>query len=216
LELCFFCVGLLGACFFASCPFSGSGSEINQPALCCQCVMLVCWLFFNFTTSFDFGCCSLAREMSFANHYLPYFRLWLITCPLSALLPFQSLFGNQTLSPTLFSGVLRALCPLFWVFLFSSFLLFSFFVWEAGVSLSSMLCWFIPGVAVGIPRAAYLLTCWSLSRKQVWSQHLTVWGPSCFLSVRWCGEVLYWLKVQGVRFLILLGSFLLPSVVPAS
>jgi hypothetical protein len=42
LDLGFCCVGLLGACFFASCPFSGAQSEIYQPAPCCQCVMLVC------------------------------------------------------------------------------------------------------------------------------------------------------------------------------
>jgi hypothetical protein len=40
-------------------------------------------LFFNFAELFDFGCCSLAQEMSFVVHYL------LITCLLSAFLPFQ-------------------------------------------------------------------------------------------------------------------------------
>jgi hypothetical protein len=35
--------------------------------------MLVCWLFFNFATSFDFGHCSLAHEMS----------LWTTICPIS-------------------------------------------------------------------------------------------------------------------------------------
>jgi hypothetical protein len=74
LELGFCCVGLLGACFFASPPFSGARSEICQPALCCQCVMLVCWLLFNFAMSFDFECCSLAQDMRFVDRYLPYFR----------------------------------------------------------------------------------------------------------------------------------------------
>jgi hypothetical protein len=31
--------------------------------------------------SFDFGWCSLAQEMSFVDHYLPYFRQWLISPP---------------------------------------------------------------------------------------------------------------------------------------
>jgi hypothetical protein len=89
LELSFHRVGLLGACFFASPPLSGSRSEIRQPAPCCQRVMMVCWLFFNFAVSFFFGCCSLAQERSFVDSYLPYFRQRLITCLLLALLPFQ-------------------------------------------------------------------------------------------------------------------------------
>jgi hypothetical protein len=60
----------------------------------------------------------------------------------------------------------------------------------AGVRLSSGLCWFIPGVAVEIPCATYLLTCWSASPKHFWSWHLAPWEPSCFLSVTWYGEVL--------------------------
>jgi hypothetical protein len=39
---------------------------------------------------------------------------------------------------------------------------------------------------------------------------------SCFLSLTWHGEALYGLWVQGVRVLILLGSFFLPSVLPES
>jgi hypothetical protein len=77
-------------------------------------------------------------------------------------------------------------------------LLFSFVFWGAlEVSLSRGECWFIPGVAVGIPHAAYLLTCWSASPKQVWIWHLAVREPSCFLSVMWCGEGLYRLGVQS-------------------
>jgi hypothetical protein len=41
LELCFCCVGLLEACFFALYPFSEARSEICQLTLCCQRVMLV-------------------------------------------------------------------------------------------------------------------------------------------------------------------------------
>jgi hypothetical protein len=40
--------------------------------------------------------------------------------------------------------------------------------------------------------------------------------PSYFLSVMWCGEALYRLGAQGVRVLILLCGFILPSVAPAS
>jgi hypothetical protein len=62
---------------------------------------------------------------------------------------------------------------------------------------------------------AHLLVC-QMSPKQVWSQHLAAREPSCFLSVTWLGEALYWLGFQGVKILILLGAFFLPSVAPAS
>jgi hypothetical protein len=45
---------------------------------------------------FDFGYCSLAQEMSFVDRYLPYFRQRLITHLLLALLPFQSLFTENS------------------------------------------------------------------------------------------------------------------------
>jgi hypothetical protein len=48
-----------------------------------------------------------------------------------------------------------------------------FFFCGARVSLSRGICWFIPGVAMGIPRAAYLVTCWSASPKQVWNRYLS-------------------------------------------
>jgi hypothetical protein len=71
-------------------------------------------------------------EMSFVDHYLPYFRQLLITCPLSALLLFQSLFtesscGDQLLAPSHFS-VLRAPTPLCCVFFFSSLFIIQFFL----------------------------------------------------------------------------------------
>jgi hypothetical protein len=55
-----------------------------------------------------------------------------------------------------------------------------------------------------------------MSPKQVWSWHLVVWEPSCFLSVTWHGEALYGLGVQGVEVLILLGALFVASVAPAS
>jgi hypothetical protein len=74
------------------------------------------------------------------------------------LLPFQSLFnenscGDQLLGSPHFSGVLThpVPCLLIW---------WGFFWGEGRVSLSRGLCCFIPGVAVGIPCEAYLLTCW--------------------------------------------------------
>jgi hypothetical protein len=71
---------------------------------------------FHFAVSFDFGCCSLAQEMIFVDLYLPYFRQRLITCLLSALLPFQPLFTeslcrDQLLALLSFSSVLQQLHP---------------------------------------------------------------------------------------------------------
>jgi hypothetical protein len=62
---------------------------------------------------------------------------------------------------------------------------------------------------------AHLLVC-QMSHKQVWNQCLVAQESSCFLSVMWCGEALYGLRVQGVEVLILLGALFLPSVAPAS
>jgi hypothetical protein len=96
---------------------------------CCQHVVMVCWLFFIFAVSFDFGCCSLAQEMIFVDCYLPYFRQQLITGPLS--LPLQPLFtesssGDQLLAPLPFSGALPATLSLCCVLVFSSLLIVQF------------------------------------------------------------------------------------------
>jgi hypothetical protein len=129
------------------------------------------------------------------DHYLPYFRQQLITCPLSALLPFQSLFTEKfawrsaPCSSSLLQCVQSTPLPLLSVPL--QFLVYySVLFCGAGVSLSRGLCCFIPGVAEGILHAAYLLTCWSASPKHVWSWCLKVQEPSCFLSVMWRGEAL--------------------------
>jgi hypothetical protein len=207
-------VDLLGTSFFALHPLSGKSSEIRQLALCCYANLLTV---FNFPMSFDFGCCSLAQEMSFVDHYLPYFMQQLITSSLLALLSFQSLFtessrGDQLLvlppSPVHSEhSAPSAACSFSVPCLLFRFFCFVFCFCRARVRLSRRLCWFIPGVAVGISHAAYLLTYWSASPMQVWRQHLAAWEPSCFLSVTWHGEDLYGLEVQGVKVLILLGGF---------
>jgi hypothetical protein len=87
---------------------------------------------------------------------------------------------------------------------------FFFFFCRAGFSLSRGLCWFIPGTAVGIPHAIYLLTCWSASSKQVWSWHLAVQEPSYSMEnvcMGWGFRVLY------IWFFLF---FFMPSVAPAS
>jgi hypothetical protein len=59
---------------------------------CCDGLLII----FQVAVSLDFGCCSLAQEMSVVDHYLLYFRQQLITCLLSALLPFQTLFTESS------------------------------------------------------------------------------------------------------------------------
>jgi hypothetical protein len=151
--------------------------------------------------------------------YLTYFRHWLITCPLSALLT-SSLcllkvceeISSLPLPPSpVLSGhtAPSAACP------FQFLVYYSVFLGGVGVSLPRGLPCFVTGEAVKIPCAAYVLTCWSASPKQVWSHHLEAWEPSCFLSVMWHGG-LYGVGVQNVRVLILLGVFFLPSVAPES
>jgi hypothetical protein len=63
-------ISAMGAYFFALSPFSGAGSVFPQ------------CLFFKFVGQFDFGCYSLAQEMSFVICYLLCFRDWLINHPL--------------------------------------------------------------------------------------------------------------------------------------
>jgi hypothetical protein len=77
---------------------------------------------------------------------------------------------------------------------------FFFFFCGVGVSLFRELCWFIPGVAVWIQCATYLLTFWSVSPKQAWIQCLEAQDSSSFLSVTWLGEALYGLEVQVSEF----------------
>jgi hypothetical protein len=73
------------------------------------------------------------------DSYLTYFRQWLITHLLSALLPFQPLFtesscGDQHLAPSPFSGVLSATPSLHFLFVFSSLFIVQFFFVGGGQS----------------------------------------------------------------------------------
>jgi hypothetical protein len=129
---------------------------------CCQHVVMFCWLFFNFAVSFDFRCCSLAQEMSFVDHYLPYFMQRLITHPLSALLPFQPFLLKvcaeirSLLSPFLwctYSIPPPLLCVSFQFHVYSVI----YFFLQGGVNLSRGLCWFIPGVTGVIPHDTWCL-----------------------------------------------------------
>jgi hypothetical protein len=167
-------------------------SVTHQLVPCCQHVVMVSWLFFNFAELFDFGCCSLVLEMIYVDRYLPYFRQWLITHPLLLLLLFQPFVYwrfAQRWAPCLSPPSLvcfQSSHPLCCVLVFS--LLFSFFF--PGVSLPRGLGWFIPGVAVGMPCDAWCSPVWLAkclpsrfgARIWWWQQ------PSCFLSVTWCGE----------------------------
>jgi hypothetical protein len=158
----------------------GKVRDLSASSLLSSC-LLVCWFFFNFATSFDFGCCSLAQEMSFVDHYMPYFRQWLITCPPLALLSWytERSHGDQLVAPPPFSSALIAPHSLYSCSFSVPCLLFSFFGGVV-VSLPRGLWWFIPGVAVGILHATYLLTCWSAASKKVWSCFwplVTILGP---------------------------------------
>jgi hypothetical protein len=132
------------------------------------------------------------------------FTLYLGNCPLSALqqsvlpvshcskpCPPKPHWGKPPNSPSLaglFIQSSRGCLPLLFspaqsappsllCVLFSSLFIIQFFVClfcMVGISLSRGLCRFIPGVAVGVLHAAFLLTYWSASPKQVRSQHLIV------------------------------------------
>jgi hypothetical protein len=96
---------------------------------------------------------------------------------------------------------------------FSISCLFNFFWWGGGghSAQGAMLVYLRGGCGnTTCCLFAHQLVCCA-SPKQVWSQHLAAQEPSCFLSVMWLGETLYRLGVQGVKVLILLGAFFLPS-----
>jgi hypothetical protein len=131
---------------------------IHQLAPCYQCIVMVCWLFFNFVVSFDFGCCSLAQEMSFVDCYLPYFRHLPTVSPsvFSAFIYYKFMWRSASWSSLLFHCAYSTL-PTLLMFVFSSLFIFSFvcFVCHAGSHSVQGLCWFILGLAVGIPHDAW-------------------------------------------------------------
>jgi hypothetical protein len=88
--------------------------------------------------------------------------------------------------PLPISPELKAPCPLCYMSFSVPCLLFSFFFFcRAGINLSRGLCWFTPGVAVGVLCATHLLTCWSAPPKQAMSQCLSAQEPSWLLRVLW-------------------------------
>jgi hypothetical protein len=98
----------------------------------------------------------------------------------------QSLWGSLPLPLSLESSrcpTLFSMCPF-------QFLVFILFFFWAVVRLSRGLHWFIPVVAVRIPCATYLLTCWSVSPMQVRIWCLAAQEPSLFLCITWHGEVM--------------------------
>jgi hypothetical protein len=110
--------------------------------------------------------------------------------------------------PTLQSS--GALPSLLCVFCFFSAvcLLFSFF-FRVVVSLSRGLCCFIPGVAVVVPCAAYLLTSWSVSPKQARSWASGILGALLFSPFNM--ELGCYARAEGVEvseFCLLLVVFL--------
>jgi hypothetical protein len=144
--------------------------------------------------------CEGATKSTFFSRLIYLQFMWGCTSP-----PFS---GAQGAPPSL-------LCLLFSCLLFS-FFLFVFCFCEVGVSLSRGLCWFIPGVAVRILRATYLLTCWSACLKQVRNWCLAAREPSWFLLVLWCGEDMRGLVVWRCQSFAASWWFFLPSVSPVS
>jgi hypothetical protein len=104
--------------------------------------------------------------------------------------------SSLTPPPHAFFGALTAPHPLCCIFSAPClFFRFCSFCGAEGQSVQG-LCWFIPGLTVGILCCrlfAYLLVCW-ISPKQVWSQHLAVQEPSFFsqCNVVWRSFVQAW------------------------
>jgi hypothetical protein len=141
------------------CPFLwGKVSDPSASPLvsvCCDGLLIVFQLWMLLTGSGDEFCGPLPAL----------FQAWLIILPLAVnpsafpAICLLKMCGDQLLAPPSFFGALIAPCPLCCVLVFSSlfiqfFVLFCFFL-QQRVSLPWGLCWFIPGVAGGIPCDAW-------------------------------------------------------------
>jgi hypothetical protein len=127
------------------------------------CYMVHC-LFFNFAGQFDFGCYSLAQEITFVICYLPCFREWLITWLLSTFLPFQCLFTDSSAEISSFPlplSLVHFQCshPFCCMLDYSSWFIVQFFVW--GCQSAQGVFWFILGVPGAIPHDAWSSPFWS-------------------------------------------------------
>jgi hypothetical protein len=145
--------------------------------------------------------------MSFVNHYLPYFRQWLISHLLSAGYFYRLCLWRAASPP--FSGALKAPHPLCCMSFFSSLFIIQFFF-----SVQESVCsWGCAGLYQG----------W------LWEYHMTLifspvglhlpsrFGVSILFSqcnVAW--RCFVWAGGLGVRFLLLLSVFFLPRVAPVS
>jgi hypothetical protein len=185
---------------------------------------MICWLFFNFSVLFDFGCCSLAQEISLVDCYLPNFRQWLITHPLSALLLFQPLYTLlkvhvevSSLPHSPYPVSLQHSSPLLCVhFQFLVYCSGFFFCGAGGQSVQGTLLVYLRG-GCGNTVWHLVLTCWSAeclpSRfgAGVWWQG----SPPVSQCNVVCRSFLQ-AEVRGDDILILLGALFMPRVAPAS
>jgi hypothetical protein len=95
-SLCLFTgISALGAYFFALPPFFWGRFSVPSAPSADSMLLWFTGCFFSFVGQVDFGCCSLAQEMSSVIHYLLCFGECLVTSLLLAFLPFQCLFSNS-------------------------------------------------------------------------------------------------------------------------
>jgi hypothetical protein len=101
------------------------------------------------------------------------------------------------------------------------------FFFSAACLLFSFFFYFFPGwgsvcpgsyadLSQGVPHAAYLLTWWSASPKQVRSWCLVAQEPSWFLCLTWCGDAMCGLRVWRCQSFASSWWFFLPGISPAS
>jgi hypothetical protein len=131
----------------------------------------IIWLWMLLTGSGDELCGPLYALFQAVAYHLP-------TVGPSVLVYWTFPWRSACCSSPLFQCT-HSTCPLCSCSFSVPCLLFSFFGGVV-VSLPRGLWWFIPGVAVGILHATYLLTCWSAASKKVWSCFwplVTILGP---------------------------------------
>jgi hypothetical protein len=189
LELGFPCVGLLGDLFLCLILFlwgkvrgPSAGSLLSVCYAGLMTVFQFCnviWLWMLLTGSGDELCEPLSVLFQAPAYHpptvslsaIPDFVYWKFTWRLAPC-PHLVQFAQSTPFPLLH-------VPLQFLVYYPVFLFFVF-LQGRGLSVQGVML-FYSRLAVGIQHTTYLLTCWSESPKQVWSQHLVVWEPSCFL-----------------------------------
>jgi hypothetical protein len=129
----------------------------------------------------------------------------------------QLMWGSAPSPLSRAQGTPPSLLCVFFIFQLLVYYSVCFFLFSLGGGQSVQgACWFVPGLSVGVLRAAYLLTWLSASPKQVSSWRLAVQEHSWFLHLMWSGDAMCGLRVWRCQSFASSWWFFLPGISAAS